>query len=141
MVLNILHARRQFFLHLKLASSLINLSRINKIFPEHNNGYVHQLTWGRGGVGGRFFLRNSTPCRPKGSPLHYFVISIFFDGNFSKAPLTPIYTDFWGGGGRGDRAEKNAIFWSKLFKNCLKMPFLACIFKILPAAQKVSSKW
>ena len=38
---------------------------------------------------------------------------------FLKAP-----TSFEG----GVRAEKTQFFWSKFFKQCLKTPFLACIF-------------
>ena len=37
--------------------------------------------------------------------------------------------------------RKNAISWSKISKKCLKTPFLACFFKIWPAAQQVWSKW
>ena len=36
--------------------------------------------------------------------------------------------------------RKNAIFWSKFSKKCLKTPFLACFFKILPAAQTIWPK-
>ena len=69
-------------------------------------------------------LRNSIPCRPKGSPLctilrHPFLVT---DAKiFLKAPLAPIYILIL----RGDRAKKN----SGLF------------FQVLPAAQKNWSKW
>ena len=35
---------------------------------------------------------------------------------------------------------KAQFFWSKFSKNCLKAPFLACFFKILPATQKLYPK-
>ena len=80
-------------------------------------------------------LRDSTPCRPKGSPLWYSLRNPFLadrPSNFLKAPLAPMYTNFE----EGARAEKNAIFWSKLSKKCLKRLFWT-FFKILPAAQKI----
>ena len=40
---------------------------------------------------------------------------------------------------RGERARKNLILWSTFAKKCLT-PFLACIFKILPARKKVGQK-
>ena len=55
---------------------------------------------------------------------------------FLKAPSAPIYDNFEGGARR-----KNAIFCSKVFKNCIKTPFLACFLKKLTAAQKIWSKW
>ena len=95
--------------------------------------------WGGGGCCGRPSLRDSTPCRPKGSPLWYFQQIQFRPTNpknFLKAPLAPIYTKFKGGA----RAKKNAIFWSKFSKKYLKMPFLDWFFKILPAAHKIWPK-
>ena len=56
--------------------------------------------------------------------------------NFLMVPLAPINTDFEGGA----RAEKTQFFWSKFSKNCSKMPFLACLFKFLPAAQNIWPK-
>ena len=42
---------------------------------------------------------------------------------------------------RGARAEKKRIFFGQnVPKKCLKTPFLACFFKILPAAQKFGPK-
>ena len=55
---------------------------------------------------------------------------------FLKAPWAPMYTNFEGGA----RAEKTQFFGQKFSKKCLKTPFLACFFKILPAAQKISPK-
>ena len=49
--------------------------------------------------------------------------------------ILPIYDNFEGGARR-----KNAIFCSKVFKNCIKTPFLACFLKKLTAAQKIWSK-
>ena len=49
----------------------------------------------------------------------------------------PIYTNFEG----GVRDEKTQIFWSKFSKKMTKNAFLACFFIILPAAQKMWSKW
>ena len=94
---------------------------------------------GLGGGGGAFCLlgiRNSTPCRPKGSlPLYYFEIFIFGDGpkDFSKGAFGANIYQFWG----GSTLRKNAIFWSKLSKTCLKTPFLACFFKIFVWAEKL----
>ena len=48
-----------------------------------------------------------------------------------KAPSAPIFTNIEGGA----RAEKR-IFFSIFFKKCLKLTFSACLFKIMPAAQK-----
>ena len=83
-------------------------------------------------------LWDSTPCgiRPpvgfdplptQRVPLWYFLRNPFWPTDpktFLNAPSPPIYTNFeW-----GPRAEKNAIFRSKVFKKCLKTPFLACFF-------------
>ena len=35
---------------------------------------------------------------------------------------------------KGERAPKNAIFWSKFSKKCLKTPFWPAFHKILPMA-------
>ena len=61
-------------------------------------------------------------------PLYYFEISILVTD--PKIFLT------W----RGSAPKKNAIFWAKFSKKCLKTLFLACLFKILPAAQKIWPK-
>ena len=50
---------------------------------------------------------------------------------FLKAPLASKYTNIE----EGTRAEKTHFF-SKFFKKCLKLTFSACLFKIMPAAQK-----
>ena len=58
------------------------------------------LGGGEAGIGRSLPLKDSTPCRPKGSPLctilryPYFVTD---PKNFVKAPLAPIYTYFKGG--------------------------------------------
>ena len=73
-------------------------------------------------------LRDSTPCRPKGSPLCTILRYPFLvtdPENFLKTPLAPIYTDF-----EGERAKKNAIFWSTFSKKCLKTPFLTFFSEI-----------
>ena len=40
----------------------------------------------------------------------------------------------------GTARRKNAIFWSKFSKKCLKTPFLDCFYKFLTAAQKMLPK-
>ena len=76
------------------------------------------------------------PADPKSPPLYYYEISKIF----LKASTVPMYTNFFGGGGGGVRARKNAVFWSKLSK-VPKTPSLACFFfKILPAAHKTGPK-
>ena len=107
--------------------------------PEYSH-YTLIIAWGRfgfkhfdklhcSGFRGGFapFLRNSTPCRPKGSP---FVL--FWDIHFWLTDPDIFLYYFWGGSAR--RKKRN--FWSKNFKNCLKTTFLACFFKNLPEAQK-----
>ena len=73
-------------------------------------------------------LRDSSPCRPEGSPLYFFEISISGDGpkRISTGENILILRG-------GARAEKNAIFWSTFSKNGLKTPFMACFVRILPA--------
>ena len=69
------------------------------------------------GVGGRtLFFRDSTPCRPTGSPLCTIFRSVLVF--------------------REKRAKKNAIFWSKFSKKCLKTSFLA-FKKIACGAEKL----
>ena len=64
------------------------------------------------GAGGRtppFPLRDSTPCRPKGSPFDTFYEIHFWPTDpkiFLKAPWAPIYTNFEG----GSRAGKTQVF-------------------------------
>ena len=50
--------------------------------------------------------------------------------NFQKALLAPVYTNF-----EGEHAPKKTAFLVKIFQKVPKTPFLACFFKILPAAQ------
>ena len=71
------------------------------------------------------------PADPKGPPLYFFRYPFLVTDPkiFLKALIN---NNFEGGA----RAEKNAIFWSKFSKKCLKMPFLAYFFKILPTAHK-----
>ena len=72
-------------------------------------------------------LRDSTPCRPKGSPLctilryPYLVTD---PKNFLKAPLAPIYTYF-----RGERVPKKRNFFGQNFLKSAKNAFLACFSK------------
>ena len=84
------------------------------------------LGGGGGGAGGRkfFLLRDSTPCRPKGSPLWYYYEIHFWPTDpkiFLRAPLAQIYTNF-----EGERAPKTR---RKFFKNCPKTVFLNCFSK------------
>ena len=77
------------------------------------------------------YLRDSTPCRPKGSlplcTILRYPYLVTDPKKFLKAPWAPIYTNL-----RGERApKKNAIFWSKFSKKCLKTPFVQFI-KVLP---------
>ena len=85
----------------------------------------------RGGCGFLFWVSGGGCFLPQGfyhlptqkfPSLYYFEISIL---------VTPP---------KKARRKKNAIFWSKFSKKCLKTPFLACFFKILPAAQKIWPK-
>ena len=41
---------------------------------------------------------------------------------------------------KGERARKNAIFWSTFFKKRLKTPFLACFFVICLRRRKFFKK-
>ena len=79
-------------------------------------------------------LRDSTPCRPKGSPLCIIFQNPFLvvdSKNFLKAPMALIYTNF-----EGERAPKKRDVLVKIFEKVPKNAFLACFFKILPAAHK-----
>ena len=68
-------------------------------------------------------LRDSTPCRPKGSPFDTFSATHFWPTDpkiFLKAPLAPIYTNF-----EGECAQKKKRdFLSKFFEKCPKTAFL-----------------
>ena len=84
-----------------------------------------------GGRGGRTPLsfRDSTPCRPKGSPFDTFSEIHFWPTDpkiFLKAHLAPIYPNF-----EGEPApKKNAIFCQIFFKKCPKTAFLTVFSKI-----------
>ena len=73
-------------------------------------------------------LRDSTPCRPKGSTLWYFKEIQFWPTNlkiFLKAPLAPIYTNFEGGA----RAKKKRNFSVKVFQKVPKNAFFGLLFQ------------
>ena len=75
---------------------------------------------GRGGGGGwgaeAFSFRDSTPCRPKGSPLWYFL------GNpLSRNPQYLLLL-------RGVRAPKKRNFLVKIFQKVPKNAFFDCFF-------------
>ena len=75
----------------------------------------------------RLSLRDSTPCRPKGSPLGTFSEIHFWPTdpkNFLQAPLAPIYTNF-----EGERAQKNAVFLSAFSKSAQERFFLPVFSK------------
>ena len=78
-------------------------------------------SWCRGGLGwDASFLGIRPPADPKG-PLCTILRCPFLamdPKKFLKMPWAPIYTSFW-----GRARQKNAIFWSKHFKKCLKTPF------------------
>ena len=77
--------------------------------PENINTLTHQRIKG-GGVADALFLRNSTHCRPKGSPLCTILRYPFLVTDpkiFLKTPSVPRYTNF----PEVARGEKNAIFW------------------------------
>ena len=88
-----------------------------KIYERYRSGFKE-------GGGERFFpLQEFEPLPTQRAPLcttlrHPFLVTD--PKNFFKALLAPIYTNFKGrGGGR----RKNAIFWSKFSKKCIKTPF------------------
>ena len=64
------------------------------------NFFLKNSLYNRGGFrggGGRLFLRDSTPCRPKGSPFDTFSEIHFWPTDpkvFLKAPWAPIYTNY-----------------------------------------------
>ena len=88
------------------------------------------------GVCKRPFLRDSTPCRPNGSPLctilRYLVIG---PKNFLKAPWAPIKLTL-----RGERAPKKHNSLVKFFQKVPKNAFFDQFLKILAAAHKVLPK-
>ena len=83
---------------------------------------------GGGGGGGRSPLRDSTRCRPKGSPPFDTFSEIPFwptDPKIVlKAPSAPIYTNF-----EGERAPKKRYFFVKIFQKVPKNGFFDCFFK------------
>ena len=90
------------------------------------------------GGGGRSSLKDSTPCRPKGSHIWYFLKIHFWPTdpkNSLKAPLGPIYTNFEGGA----RAEKTQFFY-KNFQKVPKNALFGLFFKTSPAAPKIWPK-
>ena len=93
----------------------------------------------KGGGGRTLLLRDSTPCRPRGSTLSYFLRHPFLVTDtkiFLKAPLAPMYTNF-----EKERApKKNAIFLSKFSKKCPKTGInLVHLKKILPPRENPRS--
>ena len=92
----------------------------------------------RGGFrgGGRFPppLRDSTPCRPKGSPFDTFSEIHFWPTDpkfFLKAPSAPIYTNF-----EGERAPKKTLFFCQHFsKSAQKRLFLTVFSKFACGAE------
>ena len=77
------------------------------------------------------------PAGPKGmAPLCDIHFWLTDHKIFLKAPLAPKYTNF-----KGEARRKNAIFWSKFSKKCLKTHFwYVFFFKFFSAAQKFRSK-
>ena len=88
----------------------------------------------RGGGGGRPSLRDSTPCRPKGSPFDTFSEIHFWPTDpkiFLKAPLAPIYTNF-----EGERAPKKRDFVVNIFQKVSKNGFLTVFSKVCLQGKK-----
>ena len=84
----------------------------------------------RGGGGRPPPLRDSTPCRPKGSPL----LVLFKKQIFGRA-LAPIYTNFeWGA-----RAEKAQFFYQNFPKSAEKRLF-GLLFKKFSCGAEISAK-
>ena len=82
-------------------------------------------------------LRDSTPCRPKGTPLWYFLRNPFLVTDpkiFLKAPSAPIYSIFEGGA----RAEKTRFFCQHFSKSAQKRLFLTVFSKICLRRRKFS---
>ena len=89
--------------------------------------------WSRGGFRGRGrgkrtppSLRDSTPCRPKGSPLWYFLRNPFLAERRQYILIL-----------RGSARQKTQFFLSKFLKKCPKTAFFDCFFKNLAAAYKI----
>ena len=59
-------------------------------------------------------LRDSTPCRPNGSPLCTILRYPFLVTDPKKFLKAPLYSNF-----EGEARAKKRIFWSKLSKKCL----------------------
>ena len=81
-------------------------------------------------------LRDSNPCRNKGSPvctISKYPYLVTYPENFLKVPWAPINTNFEGGA----RAEKARFFLSTFSQKVPKKPFLVCFFNFLLAAQKI----
>ena len=99
--------------------------------------YTRAQRWNYRVIGDPKDLRGmGDPCRPKGSPLCTtlrYPCLVTDPKNFLKALLAPIYPNFE----ERARAKKKRDFLVKTSKNCQKSPFLAYLFKILPAAQKI----
>ena len=83
-------------------------------------------------------LRDSTPCRPKGSlfVLFWDIYIWWRTKNFLKAPSAPINSNIEGGGARA----KKMRFFVKIFQKVAKNSFFGLFFSNLPAAQKFLPK-
>ena len=105
-----------------------NFIFLNLIFQNVLNLFVTR-SWFRGGGGrGRTPLfRDSTPFRPKGSPLCTILRNSYLVTDpkiFLKAPWAPICTNFE----REARAKKSQFFWSKFSKKGLKTSTFGLFF-------------
>ena len=81
---------------------------------------------GGGGVGRTPFFKDSTPCRPKGSPFDTFSEIQFWSTDpkiFLKTPSAPIYTNF-----EGERAPKKTQFFCQNFSKSAQKRFFECFF-------------
>ena len=121
------------------------LDNVQRHFRDEHNRVEdepHSVLQARGGFrGGRGRtppppLRDSTLCRPKGSPFDTFSEIHFWPTDpkiFLKAPSATICTNF-----EGERAPKKRDFFVKFFQKVHKNGFFDCFFfKNLPAAQKI----
>ena len=72
------------------------------------------------------FLRDSTPCRPKGSPLWYFLRNPFWP-TYPKISLKRLWRQYFLFLS-GKRAPKKHIFLVKIFQKRPKNAFLDCFF-------------
>ena len=111
---------------MKLIRKKLNCHHVN-----HKSGFV----WG----GMDAPLRDSTPCRTRGSPLCTILRYAFLvtDPKNVRKLLTPIYILVF----RGERAPKKRDFWSKFRQNAVfgQNAFFGLFFKNLPATQKIWS--